>query len=98
MALRGLVDRLFGAPKAPPPRLVELAERVTDLELAVETLNARLADALQGINARITNAMRKPAGNGAQSLEDAPGSTNEPSPHVGYGHGQLHQPRVRRNY
>lgn len=96
--LHVLLQRLFGAPKPPPPRLVEVADRLTDVELAVESLNSRLTDALRGINARITNAMTKDRGNGAQSLEDPPGSTNEPRPHVGYGHGQLPERRVRRNY
>lgn len=93
MAYRGVMRawlaRLLGVDRPPPPRVGELAARLSDVETELEKLDARLKDALKAINARITNRLR----------QDAPQETIVPPPEVG-PHGTVYPPvrRIRRNY
>ena len=68
--------RIFGGGRAPSPRLVELEQRVADVEHALTRIMARMDDALDALNARITNGLRrqKRQEDAGEAVEETQGS------------------------
>lgn len=88
-------------------RLIEIEARQVTLERSVKTIDAEWSewfDKFRHMYARLAKRIKDAAevdGNGAQSLEDAPGRAIEPPPSPGHSGVFPHRypaPGARRNY
>jgi len=84
--MRAFLRRLLGVPELPAPTLKAVEARVSDLEIQLNRLDARLLDTAASINARITTKLRM------KNAEDAPGPTNEEQPAKGTGEAPERRP------
>lgn len=70
--MRAFLRRLLGVERPPSPKVLELWQRVEDVEAALVSMQRRITDQLEAMNIRITNKLRL-----QRTVEDAPSEENE---------------------
>lgn len=82
--LRAFFGRLFGPPAPPPPRMVDLRNRLDDVEARVEYVH----DELKQLRGRVTGGLRKrpPVESAVEGDGEEPVAEGLPA-HAGLGKG-----------